>query len=77
MDWPAFVLVEEGPGGVYLYRLTKSGDVVGDTWHASESDAKRQAAIEYGDLLGSWRDVPEEARDEELPLWVLDDSAKE
>lgn len=66
MDWPAVVVIEERSDGVFLFRFTDRGEVVGDTWHVSEADARRQARAEYGDLLGPWKEVPANVADEQL-----------
>ena len=49
--------------GAMLFRYTAYGEVGGDTWHASISDAREQAAEEYGDALGPWEEVPDEVAD--------------
>ena len=37
------------------------GEFGGDTWHASEEDARAHAVFEYGDaLLLPWMEVPDE-----------------
>jgi hypothetical protein len=57
------VIEEESQGNVFLYRLTRSGEPCGDTWHQSIEDARYQADYEYGDALGEWQDIPHEASD--------------
>jgi hypothetical protein len=58
---PDVVVIEsESEGNVFLYRLTRSGEPCGDTWHQSIEDAQHQAAYEYGELLSEWRTVPQE-----------------
>lgn len=59
MSWPAFLVVEEKPDGVFLFRFTDTCEVVGDTWHLSEEDAKHQATVEYEGVLGPWKEVPD------------------
>lgn len=49
--------------GAMLFRYTAYGEVGGDTWHPTESDAREQAAEEYGDALGAWLDVPDDVTD--------------
>ena len=63
LPWPRVLVIEEKPDGFFLFRLTADGSVAGDTWHLSLNDAKQQAAYEYGDGLGEWRQVPEEVAD--------------
>jgi hypothetical protein len=55
------VLLEAGEGpGVMLYRYTAQGELAGDTWHESVTDAREQALFEYRDSLGRWEPVPAE-----------------
>jgi hypothetical protein len=49
--------------GAMLFRYTAYGEVGGDTWHTSISDAREQAAEEYGDALGAWEEVPDDVAD--------------
>lgn len=53
---------DEGPGAM-LFRYTTHGELGGDTWHASLTDARTQAADEYGIALGEWLEVPDEVGD--------------
>jgi hypothetical protein len=55
----AFLVIEEKPDGVFLYRFSAIGECVSDTWHKSIDDAKHQAAYEYGGTVLSWEDVPQ------------------
>lgn len=48
------VAIEENIDGVFLFRFSADGQVVGDTWHMSVEEAKEQAIYEYGALLGEW-----------------------
>jgi hypothetical protein len=57
------VIEEECEGNVFLYRMTRSGEAGGDTWHQSINDAKHQAEYEYGDVLGEWKVVPDDVLD--------------
>lgn len=66
MGWPAFLLMETRSEGVFLVRFDDSLQVVGDTWHLNESDAKQQAEAEYRGLLGAWRSLPVDLSDEEI-----------
>ena len=59
----AFIVIQEEPDGFFLYRFDQSGEIVGDTWHASVEDAKEQARFEYTDALTSWVDVSSEDAD--------------
>src|SRR5882724_196945 len=49
------VIEQEGEGSVFLYRMTRTGEPGGDTWHQSIDDARHQAEYEYGEVLGEWR----------------------
>ena len=63
---PRFVVIDDGPeppvdprgSGVMMYRFDANGDCVGDTWHESLDDAKRDAANEYEGLVQSWEEIP-------------------
>lgn len=57
------LLIEEQPSGIYLFRLTSEGQIVGDTWHQTIGDAKHQAEYEYGETLADWEDMPEDVTD--------------
>lgn len=57
------VIEQESEGNVFLYRMTRTGEPGGDTWHQSVDDAKHQAEYEYGGLLGEWRAIPDDATD--------------
>lgn len=48
------VAIEENLDGIFLFRFSADGQVVGDTWHMSVEEAKEQAIYEFGDLLGEW-----------------------
>ena len=63
LPWPRVLVLEEEPGGYYLYRYTETGEFGGDTWHMNLEDAKHQAVFEFGDRLGPWREVPEDVAD--------------
>jgi hypothetical protein len=58
-----FLVIEEDPDGVFLYRYGARGEFVGDTWHMNLDDAKHQASYEYGDSVKGWADVPAEIED--------------
>ena len=58
-----FLVIEEKPDGVFLYRYGIGGVFAGDTWHQSIDDAKHQASNEYGDSVRDWKDVPQEISD--------------
>jgi hypothetical protein len=57
------VLIEVKPDGVFLHRLTESGEYAGDTWHQSVDEATNQAIVEYGNSLGVWRSMPDSVPD--------------
>jgi hypothetical protein len=63
MGASAFIIIEEDPEGVFLFRYDSKGKCVGDTWHQTIEDAKDQAAYEYEDALGAWQTVPPELED--------------
>lgn len=63
LPWPRVLIVEGKPDGVFLYRFTADKTFCGDTWHLSVEDAIAQAESEYGELLDSWKEVPENIRD--------------
>jgi hypothetical protein len=58
-----FLIIEESPDGMFLYRYDAKGQCVGDTWHMNMDDAKHQAAYEYEGALGTWQSVPSELED--------------
>lgn len=68
---PRLVLISEREDGFYLERLLEGGEVVGDTAHDDASEAREQAAWEYGALLGPWRDVPVDVLGEQVPEFAL------
>ena len=45
------LIVRDDDPGAMLYRYTAHGEFGGDTWHASEEDARAHAVFEYGDAL--------------------------
>ena len=57
------LVIEQKPDGVFLYRLTDSGEYAGDTWHESIEAAKDQAVFEYGESLGTWQPIPASIED--------------
>jgi hypothetical protein len=59
----SFLVIEENPDGIFLFRYGVGGDFGGDTWHLNVDDAKHQASYEYGDAVGEWVDVPPEVGD--------------
>lgn len=63
LEAPALVAIEEKPDGVFLFRFTADGQVVGDTWHMTLEEAQQQAQFEFGDLLSDWRSVPADVED--------------
>ncbi|MDP9371677.1 MAG: hypothetical protein M3Q65_04315 [Chloroflexota bacterium] len=60
---PQVLVIEEKPGGIFLFRYTVDGRFAGDTWHRDLAEAREQAAYEYEDALGAWRAVPEGVHD--------------
>jgi len=57
------VVLETRPEGVFLVRFTRDGEFAGDTWHPTADEAHGQADFEFGDALGPWKDVPDDASD--------------
>jgi hypothetical protein len=49
------------PSGVVCYRHSHAGARGGETWHRPFADAKHRAEPEYGEALGSWQVVPDDA----------------
>jgi hypothetical protein len=60
---PALVTIEEKMDGVFLFRFTADGHVVGDTWHMTVEEAQKQARFEFPDLLSDWKSVPADIED--------------
>ena len=61
---PELLVIDgESEQGFFLYRLTRSGEFGGDTWHASIEEALEQAKFEYSDRIGGWHDIPVGAPD--------------
>ena len=58
MGPPAFLVIEERPDGIFLYRFGATGECVGDTWHMNIDDAKHQASFEFEGFVQGWVDVP-------------------
>ena len=56
-----FVITEPVRGGFLLIRYTDNGTFAGDTWHASEEEARAQATFEY--ILTEWHEIPDDADD--------------
>jgi hypothetical protein len=60
MPIPRVVIAAEGERrGWVLYRYTSDRKFAGETWHPSMPDAKEQAAQEFNEALGKWREIPE------------------
>jgi hypothetical protein len=55
-DMVILVFEDETPGDCYLYRYTRDGKSVGDTWHPSAAEAREQASFEFE--ITAWREVP-------------------
>jgi hypothetical protein len=62
-DADVIVLVGDAKEGVMLFRYSAHGELCGDTPHSSVTEAEHQAAIEYGEALFPWLEVPEEITD--------------
>jgi hypothetical protein len=56
-----FLVIEAAPekpeSGALLYRFDSKGECVGDTWHRSVEDAKKDAAGEYEGLVQDWQSI--------------------
>ena len=63
MQAPVLIAIEEKPDGVFLFRFTADGQVVGDTWHMTVEEAQQQARFEFPDLLSDWKSVPADVED--------------
>jgi hypothetical protein len=59
LPWPKVIILAESSQGLHLSRYAADGTFAGETWHESLEMAKRQAAFEYGESLGEWREVPD------------------
>ena len=57
------VIEEQSSSSVFLYRMTMTGELAGDTWHRSVEEAKGQARYEYGDAVGEWKSIPADVSD--------------
>ena len=53
----AWVEIEEGESGVYLYRYSANGECVSDTWHASVNEAIEQAEFEFDIKRTDWEEI--------------------
>lgn len=51
--------IGETSDGIFLFRISSEGQIVGDTWHQSEEEAKHQAIFEFGGSLSEWISVPD------------------
>lgn len=49
------VRIEADDIGYYLFRFDSTGEMVADTWHQTEAQAKDQARFEYMIEDGDWR----------------------
>ena len=63
LAWPRVIVIEEKPSGIFLFRFADNGSCVGDTWHMSVEEAKKQAEYEYGNFLAEWQRVPSDVDD--------------
>jgi hypothetical protein len=57
------LVVADDDAGAMLFRYTAHGELAGDTWHPTLSDAHEQAAHEYGEALAPWVEVPSDVTD--------------
>lgn len=56
---PSYVVIEEQEGAFYLFRYTREGHCIADTWHLSVEEAKAQAEFEYGIEEADWSEITE------------------
>ncbi len=54
----ATVEIEHSSSGWLLLRYDDHGDCVGDTWHSTVEEAKRQAQFEFDIQIDDWQEVP-------------------
>jgi hypothetical protein len=62
-DADVIVLVGNAREGAMLFRYSAHGELCGDTPHSSVTEAEHQAAVEYGEALFPWIEVPEDITD--------------
>jgi len=62
-DPDVVLLIGKEKEGAMLFRYSAHGELCGDTPHSSVGEAERQAAMEYGDALYGWVDVPDDVDD--------------
>lgn len=60
---PILLLIEQEADGASLYRYDADGRIVGDTFHETLDDARRQAHLEYGKQPADWEPVPDNVED--------------
>lgn len=53
----AWVELESGDGGLYLFYFSAAGDCLADTWHESIEQAKHQAQLEFEIADADWQEV--------------------
>jgi hypothetical protein len=58
------VVLRHQPDGFFLVRYTRTGQLVGDTWHASREDALMQLDYEYPEALSALRDATDGPSDD-------------
>jgi hypothetical protein len=63
MSWPRVLLIEAG----MTYRYAADGTFAGDTWRASDEEAKHAATLEYGGRLTRWQQLPHDLDAIEIP----------
>jgi hypothetical protein len=63
MERASFLVIEQKPDGVFLYRFDGDGECVGDTWHTTVVEAKDQASYEFGARVRTWEEIPDETED--------------
>ena len=63
LEAPVLLVIEKEVDGVFLFRFTAAGQVVGDTWHRTVEEAQQQARFEFGESLSNWISVPADVED--------------
>lgn len=69
-EWPTALLIHQNASGVFLERLSKFGEPLGDTWHATVTDALAQAEDEFAVRSDNWCSVPVELTAQELVAFL-------
>jgi hypothetical protein len=69
---PDALMIVRNRDAFYLLRYLSSGEEVGDTWHQTIDEAKRQADLEYEGCVGRWLEIPDDmASEDEIVTFAL------